>query len=398
MLKNIIFAYCNRFYSIYDLNSSLRKSMHYEIYYFLKENNGTFQLNGNFENIVNNRLFFISPNVEYSINCIDIPIDCFHISFDFEKEETSSAVQTPYFIIVPQEIREEFVKLNIQLAAACLIVNKERAIQKLFQILEHLEQMNLRCCIAFATRNFGRIIKDIPRHFHYNEYQVDFFESGSGAIYIKDRWYNYSSTSLCFIPPDTEHEITFSSSSSIDNYSIKFQFLDDSKIKIPKEPFVVKVAENKRPILLAILKTIVGNFVMDLKISTNNITSLIAILQEIEDDETKDESKEIDLIKKVKVIVSNSYTKELSISRIAYDIGLSPEYLSRQFKKSTRQTLVSYINNRRLEESLAMMQKTTMSLKQIASECGFKNINYFSTCFKKHYSIAPRDFRKKKDT
>jgi AraC-like DNA-binding protein/mannose-6-phosphate isomerase-like protein (cupin superfamily) len=318
-------------------------------------------------------------------------VDCFHISFDSSDENPSI---TPYFIIVPQELRTEFVKLNIDLAVSCLIRNPEEAAYNLRHILKKLDQMTMESSIAFATRNVDRMMRDIPRHFHYNEYQIDYFVSGSGTIFIENRWMEYSHGSICFIPPKVSHEIIFNQSSKVDNYSVKFKFSDDPSAPIPKDAFVVKVAEEKQPVVLALLKKIVGEFVMDLPVSPNRLINLISLINEIRNAPVPDNPHDAKLLHRVKQIVNANFSRDLRIADIAYQVGLSPEYLSRQFSKQMGQTLAAYINAQRLKSSFNMIQNTNMPLKQIAAECGFRNVNYFTTMFKKFFSVTPNYMRK----
>jgi AraC-like DNA-binding protein len=43
---------------------------------------------------------------------------------------------------------------------------------------------------------------------------------------------------------------------------------------------------------------------------------------------------------------------------------------------------------------ITMLQNTDMPIKQIAADCGFKNVNYFSTMFKLYFSVTPKTIRK----
>jgi AraC-like DNA-binding protein len=47
---------------------------------------------------------------------------------------------------------------------------------------------------------------------------------------------------------------------------------------------------------------------------------------------------------------------------------------------------------------MVMLANTDMPLKQIASECGFKNVNYFNTIFKRHYTVTPSEMRRQSNT
>ena len=389
--ERVKFIGAYRFQVTTFLNCTPQKSPYYNIFFFPEKNSGSFMLNGNWEDIVNNRLFFITPNVEFKINCDGISVDCFHICFDSSDNSTDI---TSFFMIIPKEYRDDFVKRNLSLAISCIMQNHEQSVSRLKKVIAMLDQMTSESQIVFATRNVGRTMRDIPRHFHFNEYQIDFFDSGGGSVFLGHRWEEYTPGSIIFVPPQIHHEIIFYQSTELDNYSVKFKFLSDKKINIFKEPFIIQVSKEKKAVLLSLLKKIVGEFVMDLPISPRRLNNLINLISEIKSSAEPNTLDNTDLVYKVKKIVNQNFSKELLTSDIAYKVGLSPEYLSRQFKKLTGKTLIAYINTQRLNSSLIMLQNTKMPLKQIASECGFKNVYYFSTIFKKNFSLTPIEVRK----
>jgi AraC-like DNA-binding protein len=246
--------------------------------------------------------------------------------------------------------------------------------------------------ISYATRHAEGTFPDIPRHFHEREYQIDYFAAGSGSIFIDNHWIQYAPGSFCFIPPGIIHEVLLSQAPGVDNYSIKFRYVADPRIgSPPQEAFAASVAEEKRPLILGVLKKIVGEYVMDIPASPNSLKQLLSLTHEFKDYQNSDETD--DIITQVKNIVNAGYSRSLRISDIAGQVGVSPEHLSRQFRKHSGDTLTSYINATRLRSSLAMLQNTAMPLKQIAVECGFKNISYFTTQFKRYFARTPREAR-----
>jgi AraC-like DNA-binding protein len=306
---------------------------------------------------------------------------------------------SPYFTIVSQEFRSDFIQKAVALAGACLVLDYTLAMQHLDAILEGLGRLTAESSISFATRHVNVRLNNIPRHFHFDEYQIDYFVAGSGTIFTGSRWTEYSPGTFSFIPPQILHEITFPRSAGIDMYSIKFKLPHDSASAIPREAFVRQTAEEKRPIVLSFLKRIVGEFVMDIPASPNRLISLVALIEDIFNPNVSDRGlpsggAEDSFVTQVKNIVLVSYSRQLRITEIARQIGISHEYLSRQFKKRAKQTLVSYINTQRLKLSMTMLQNTNMPIKAISANCGFKNVNYFTTMFKRFFSLTPKEVRK----
>jgi AraC-like DNA-binding protein/mannose-6-phosphate isomerase-like protein (cupin superfamily) len=317
-------------------------------------------------------------------------VDCFHISFD---SFSRLPVCTPYFTIVVPEFRPEFTKWAVALAGSCLILDRAQAAGHLGRILEKLGQLTAESRISFATRHVGVTMREIPKHFHFDDYQIDYFVSGKGTYFIDDRWMEYSPGTFCFVPPRILHAIRYPQTADIDTYSIKFKLPGDAfSADIPVEAFVRPLPAEKQPDVLVLLKKIVGEFVMDIPVSPNRLTSLIGLINEILFPSAG--GGEESFVSRVKNIVLANYSRELRITEIARQMRISSEYLSRQFKKCTQQTLVSYINAHRMNLGITMLQNTDMPIKQIAADCGFKNVNYFSTMFKLYFSVTPKTIRK----
>ncbi|MDR1932727.1 MAG: AraC family transcriptional regulator [Spirochaetales bacterium] len=391
MNENFEAINCYRFQSGKYLNCDPQKKPFYNIFFFIGGNPGSFILDGNWADILAGRLFFIPPETDFSINCENSSVDCFHISF---ASSSPMPVRSPYFTIVTPEFRQKFIRWTIELAGSCLRLDYAQAARHVKRIMEKLAQLTAESRISFATRHVAVIMRDIPKHFHFDDYQIDYFVSGAGTYFIDNRWMEYSPGTFGFVPPRILHAIRYPQTADVDTYSVKFKLPGDSFLaSIPAEAFVRQIPAERQPALLVLLKKIVGEFVMDIPVSPNRLTSLISLINEIIDPSAGN-SAEDGFVTRVKNIVLAHYSRELRITEIARRMGISPEYLSRQFKKRARQTLVSYINAHRMKLGRTMLQNTNMPIKQIAADCGFKNVNYFTTMFKLHFSVTPKTIRK----
>ena len=362
----------------------------YHIYFFPQGNAGFFKLNGNWTDIIPSRLIFIPPNTRFSVKCEEGSLDCFYVTFK------SRAVNTKYpcyFTAVPPEHRYTFTIMNVALAAACLEGKQDEAIERLRSILEMLDILISGSRFIYATRHEGRLLRDIPRHFHDNEYQLEYFVEGNGTIYTGNRWMEFFPGSLCFIPPKIAHEIIYPKSGTLDNYSIKFKLGASFRLRVPQEAFVTGISAQQQSEILWLFKKIVGDYVQDIPIPLERMYSLLNIVNETKAPSSGTAGKN-NIVGQIKKIVNANIPKNMRIADIAYQLDLSHEHVSRYFKKHTGQTLTSYITCQRLESSMVMLKNTNMPFKQIAAECGFKNVNYFHTTFKKHFSVTPQDFRK----
>jgi AraC-like DNA-binding protein len=360
------------------------------IFFFIKENSGTVMYNGNWKDIHAYQMFFIFPGEEFTMKCDKEDTDCFYISFRFSGKIPWNNVDN---IIVLNEFKNEFLDLSVNLASACLLKERDKSAGILERFLQRLDEMINESNIIFAARHVDISFKGFPRHFHAKEYQIDYCASGTGYYFIVDHWVEFSSGTFCFVPPRLIHETILSRTDKPDVYGIKFLVANDRHILLPpQEPFAVKVPPETRSKILSILKKITGHSVQDLPISSLMLNNLIALLHDLKN--SLEYLEDVSFLTRVKQVVDTGYSFPLKIIDIAQQIHVTPEHLSRQFKKLSGQTLASYINNIRLNSGMTMLANTDMPLKQIASECGFKNVNYFNTVFKQHYAMTPSEMRR----
>lgn len=55
----------------------------------------------------------------------------------------------------------------------------------------------------------------------------------------------------------------------------------------------------------------------------------------------------------------------------------------------TGKTTTEYINEVRLKKSIELLKDGNMNITEIAINCGFNDVNYFSRLFKKRYGVSP---------
>lgn len=98
-------------------------------------------------------------------------------------------------------------------------------------------------------------------------------------------------------------------------------------------------------------------------------------------------------VQKVINYIDFNYQEDLSLKKIADLFSISPSYLSALFKKETGSTLTEYINNKRIDISVSLLNTTDSSIQNIAAQVGFLDVNYYTRIFKKLKGISPSAYR-----
>ncbi len=110
-------------------------------------------------------------------------------------------------------------------------------------------------------------------------------------------------------------------------------------------------------------------------------------------DEVKMKSPDDQLLERImKVINKNISNSDLSIDKIADEVGISRVHLHRKMKELTGQTPHDFIRNIRLKQAANLLASQNMNITEVIYACGFNNAASFSTIFKKFYGMSPREY------
>ena len=99
------------------------------------------------------------------------------------------------------------------------------------------------------------------------------------------------------------------------------------------------------------------------------------------------------LIRKVLVRIDSDLTADLSLKAQADFLDVNPSYLSTLFKKETGATLTEYVNRKRVEHGIFLLNSTQLQIQLIAQYCGIPDVNYFTKTFKKIVGQTPKEYR-----
>lgn len=91
--------------------------------------------------------------------------------------------------------------------------------------------------------------------------------------------------------------------------------------------------------------------------------------------------------------INENLAQDLSVSSIADNLYITPNYFSRLFKRVKREGCNAYIVRKRIEKAESLLEKTNFKTGKIAMLVGYNDTNYFSLAFKKHTGMAPTQYR-----
>lgn len=91
--------------------------------------------------------------------------------------------------------------------------------------------------------------------------------------------------------------------------------------------------------------------------------------------------------------LETNFTSNISLSELASISNLSKFHFSRLFSKTVGMSFKDYINRKRIEKAKALLKEGTLSVTEIAYDCGFESIRTFNRVFKATNGVAPSMFK-----
>lgn len=85
----------------------------------------------------------------------------------------------------------------------------------------------------------------------------------------------------------------------------------------------------------------------------------------------------------------------ISLDDVADKFHLSPEHISRQFKKKTGEGITTHILRKKMERAADLILTTDYSIKNVAELVGFENVPYFYKQFNRWFNCAPGEYKAK---
>lgn len=99
------------------------------------------------------------------------------------------------------------------------------------------------------------------------------------------------------------------------------------------------------------------------------------------------------IISNAKHYIDEHLAEDISVSSIATNLYITPNYFSRLFKRITGEGCNEYIVRKRIEKARSLLETTSIKTGKIAMMVGYRDTNYFSLAFKKHTGKSPTKYR-----
>ena len=92
-------------------------------------------------------------------------------------------------------------------------------------------------------------------------------------------------------------------------------------------------------------------------------------------------------------LMETNIEEPLSPDDLAYHVGLSRRHLERLFKKHLDNVPSRFYLKLRLDKARQMLRDTDRSIVEVGMACGFSSASHFSTTYRTHFNVTPRQER-----
>lgn len=248
----------------------------------------------------------------------------------------------------------------------------------------------------------------------HDEIQISYIKQGSGSLIVGDRVSNYRPGDVLVLGANLPH--VFKSNPRISETSqmlsvffteIAFgpSFFNTEELK-PLRSFlsksengfrIVDTSQRILPLFLAIrMAQQLDRFMLFLQLlkqlNVANFTSLSTFVSEKKYTDTEGQR-----MGAVFQYTMDHFREKITLEAVAQEAAMTPNAFCNYFKKRTRRTYISFLNEIRIEEACKLLRdQPEINIAEIAELSGFHNISNFNRKFKQLKHRSPRQFRNKK--
>ena len=120
---------------------------------------------------------------------------------------------------------------------------------------------------------------------------------------------------------------------------------------------------------------------------------LLTLLSQVLHPEPEQASGELRVRRAEKYMRENFVTID-SLREVSDYVGVGPDHLRHLFQQLRRRTLVRYLNEVRVARASSLLAVSELPAKEIARQCGFRDVYYFSVVFSRLKGTSPGRFRR----
>lgn len=228
-------------------------------------------------------------------------------------------------------------------------------------------------------------VKAYPLHRHAC-YEVMLYLWGRGELVTPQKLYSFSPGTIIIVPPGILHGSR--SEDGFCNISVGGNFYGAFSFDAPYSLTDTESSEGTTLVSL-IYENRYGN--------AEYLAALCRAYSAFLAQHIKNENDITTAVRRIVSVISERATdSRFSPEMLLSESGYAPDYIRAHFKKITGKTPISFLTDIRMEHARFSINiyGNTLSLSEIAENCGYTDYVYFSKTFKRTFGMSPETYRK----
>jgi len=99
------------------------------------------------------------------------------------------------------------------------------------------------------------------------------------------------------------------------------------------------------------------------------------------------------LMRRALDFIEEHAAKKITAADVARNLGVSRQLVELRFREFGERTLAGTIREIRLKEVRRQLRQSKQSIRSIAANCGWANVNHLENAFKRRFGVSMRDWR-----
>ncbi|MBB5438930.1 AraC-like DNA-binding protein [Pedobacter sp. AK017] len=273
--------------------------------------------------------------------------------------------------------------------------------------------------IPFVESNLFNVVSqenkkefDYPWHYH-KEYELIYIPAGQGLRYVGNSIENYFNDDLVLVGPNLPHcwidetNQEKSTPNAIVIY-LKEEFCDKTWMQSYEFTTIRNLLELSGKGIK--FSPSVANQLKDKCLKLTKLPPLQKLILLIEVLQELSQATEYSLlceqgfscelnnfhnerINTVYKYIDAHYQEKISLSDVAAQVYMSPEYFSRFFSKVMKKSFFEFLNEYKISKACKLLIDTDKQIGEICYDSGFESIPFFYRQFKKFKNCQPKQYR-----
>ncbi|MBR6632755.1 MAG: AraC family transcriptional regulator [Clostridia bacterium] len=236
----------------------------------------------------------------------------------------------------------------------------------------------------------------MPEHHYHPYFEIYYFLHGKCKYFIDGHVYSLLPGDVVLIPAGVIHRTVYSSGYERKLLNFTSDFIPSSAIDTLESILYLYRNPSISQEIKEIFDTIDRDYNTFDRYAEDSLSSLISnlfILLSRNKNIAKEKDGSSHSVAEAIRIISEDFSSDITLFGVAKALSVSPEHLSRAFKRETGFGFNEYLTLIRMQRAERLLSETNKSVSEVAYACGFNDSNYFSAKFKKTNGASPLKFR-----